>query len=99
MKFLRNPRRLCYFVAALYALTLLWGYVRLPWAAIKNLWDYPLIAREPAVSSAPASRVSSMQDAYLKLCLNESPTRVVPELLVDVKWNALVAARVQSSLH
>src|SRR4051812_2305312 len=92
----RRPRTLL-IVLALYLLGLGWGYVRLPWAAIKCLGDHDLITSAPAVSlSASGSDVSRSQRWYLDRVLRQSSTPVVPRVSVDVRWNALVCARVSS---
>ena len=53
-------RRILIAVVSLYAAGLVWGYCRLPWAAIKNLGDYRLIAAARAVSLAETD-VSALQ--------------------------------------
>ncbi len=92
---MRARRRILISVLVLYALGLTWGYLRLPWAAIRSLADYELVARAPAVSLSHRN-VSTAQLWYLKHALRESPVPVVPRLWAKVTWNALVFARVYS---
>lgn len=91
----RIVKRLLLTVAVLYAIGLVWGDLRLSWAAIKSLADYELIAQAPAVSFGKLG-MSERQRRYLKHRLAESPTTVVPRVDVDVRWNAFVCARVES---
>lgn len=91
-----SRRRILICVTALYGLGLLWGYVRLPWAAVRSLRDYRLVAAAPAVSFADDLDVSSAQHWYLAHALPESPVPVVPRIDVEVRWNALALARVRS---
>jgi hypothetical protein len=87
-------------VLTVYILGLGWGYIRLPWAAIKSLRDYrTLIAPASVVSFDPGLDVSPVQRWYLDQALVESPVPVVPRLSVDVKWNAIVLARVYSRYY
>ena len=84
-------------IVGIYILMLIWGYARLPWAAIKNLRDYRgVVAPAKAVSFTSDLDISGVQEWYLKHSLNESPLPVVPRLSVRVKWNALILARVES---
>lgn len=92
---MKTRRRILILVLALYVLGLGWGYVRLPWAAIKSLADFELIAKKPAVTISDA-RVSLVQLWYLKQALKESPVTVEPRVSVQVTWNALIVARVRS---
>ena len=90
-------RRIAVSILGLYVLTLFWGYARLPWAAIKSLRDYRgVVAPAAAVSFDPGLDLSPIQEWYLKWSINESPVPVVPRLNVEVKWNLLILARVQS---
>ena len=79
-----SRRRLLTCVLILYCIGLVWGYVRLPWAAVKSLADYGLIASAPAVSFAASLDVSPAQRWYLEHALTESPIPVVPRVSVDV---------------
>lgn len=83
-------------VGSLYLLGLGVGYIRLPCAAIKNLRDYRSLASDPVVTFSDNLDASPIQRWYLEHAFNESPVPVVPRLSVDVKWNALIAARVRS---
>jgi hypothetical protein len=89
-------RRILIGVLALYVLGLGWGYLRLPWAAIRSLRDYGIIAAAPAVSFSDKLDVSPAQRWYLERSLTESPVPVVPRVEAEVRWNALVIARVHS---
>ena len=82
-------------VITLYAAGLTWGYWRLPWAAVKSLHDYSIIAEAPAVSLAEVD-VSGLQLGYLRGALPVSTARVVPRVSVAVAWYAVVIARVRS---
>lgn len=92
---MRSRRYVLISVLVLYALGLAWGYLRLPWAAVKSLVDYEIVARPTAVSLSHRN-VSTAQLRYLKRALRVSPVPVVPRVSVNVIWNALVFARVES---
>jgi hypothetical protein len=84
-------------ILVLYLLGLGWGYLRLPWAAIRSLADHKSVTTAPAVSlSATGVDVSRSQQWYLDRVLPLSPTPVVPRVSVVVRWNALICARVSS---
>ena len=83
-------------VLAMYALSLVWGYARLPWASIKHLRDFELVAHVPAVSFESKMNASSVQLWYLKRCVTESPVPTVPRLTIQVHWNVFVLAHVTS---
>src|SRR4051794_39078864 len=84
-------------ILVLYVLGLGWGYLRLPWAAIRSLADSRLITTAPAVSlSETGVDVSRSQQWYLDRVLSQSPTPVAPRVGVVVRWNALICARVSS---
>ena len=84
-------------VLGLYLVGLGWGYLRLPWAAIKSLRDYKLIRDASAVSLRPAGiSLSSAQRRYLARALPVSSTTVAPIISVEVDWYAVVCARVRS---
>src|SRR4051812_19606559 len=57
-------RRILIAVVLLYAVGLVWGYLRLPWAAIRTLRDYRIIAVAPAISLSEAE-ISPAQLGYL----------------------------------
>lgn len=96
---MRNRCRLLIGILALYGLCLIWGYVRLPWAAVRSLRDYAYLAAAPAVSFADGLDVSPAQRWYLGRSLPESPVPLVPRVEVEVRWNALVLARVHSGYY
>jgi hypothetical protein len=79
-------------------LGLAWGYLRLPWAAIKSLADYEIVARAPAVRLSHRN-VSTVQLWYLDHALRVSPVPVKPSVSAIVIWNALVFARVRSGWY
>jgi hypothetical protein len=91
-------RRVLVCVLILYGLGLVWGYFRLPLAAIKSLGNYRSIASAPAVSFGNLG-VSSTQRWYLGHAFSESPVPAAPSVAVSVEWNALVLARVRSGYH
>lgn len=84
----------CVIVA--YVVTLFWGYVRLPWASIKHLYDYELIAHANEVSYDPSLEVSPAQDWYLRKALPVVDKPVVPKISVQIQWYAVFLARVRS---
>jgi hypothetical protein len=97
---LLSKKRVVLGVITLYVIMLVWGYARLPWAAVKNLRGYSShVASASAVTFDPPSKLSPVQDWYLKQSIEESPVAVVPRISVDVKWNALALARVQSQYY
>lgn len=85
-------------IIAIYTITLAWGYLRLPWAAIKNLSNSEAITRAPAISFAELG-ISEQQHRYLKCWLAESPVPVTPRVNLSISWNALLCARVQSGFY
>ena len=91
-------RRVLVCLPILYGLGLVWGYFRLPLAAVKSLGSYRSIASAPAVSFGNLN-VSSSQRWYLGHAFNESPVLGVPSVAVSVEWNALAVARVRSSYY
>jgi hypothetical protein len=82
-------------VLVLSASGLAWGYLRLPWAAVRTLDDYQLVARALAVSLSHRN-VSTARLRYLKHSLRALPLPVVPRASVAATWNALVFAWVHS---
>jgi hypothetical protein len=92
-------RRILIGVLALYVLGLGWGYFRLPWAAIRSLRNFRSLAAAPAVSFSDKLDVSPAQRWYLERSLTESPVPVVPRVEAEVRWNALIVARVHSGYY
>lgn len=88
-------RRLLMGIAILYGLGLVWGYFRLPWAAVKSLGN---VSRAAAVNYVFMS-MSSSQRWYLDQALQESPVPVRPQVSVEIKWYAVVLARVRTSYY
>lgn len=83
-------------VVIAYLLGLGWGYVRLPWATIKHLHDYELVAHAEEVSYGPSVDLTPAQDWYLRRALPVTDEPVVPQLQIQVEWYAVVLARVKS---
>ena len=92
----RTVRRVFAVVLGLYLLGLAWGYVRLPWAAMKSLADFELIVESPAISYAKLD-LSEAQRQYLDRKLPPSVHGAVPRIEVSVRWYAVAVARVESS--
>jgi hypothetical protein len=75
----------------------LFGYRRLPLAAINNLADYELVKnRAPVSIDRDKTSISRSQERYLKQRLAESPVPTTPRIHVAVTWNALACARVRA---
>lgn len=92
-----KARRIAACLLAIYLLGLAWGYIRLPFAAIKALRDYDgLIVGAPAITLRHVRDLSPIQQWYLKQSIQESPVPVVPAVSVEVEWNAWIVARVSS---
>ena len=84
-------------VGSLYLGGLAWGSRRLPWAAIKSLRDHQLLTTAPAVTvDRGQTSMSRAQETYLFQRLRVSPTPTTPRIHVNVRWNALVCARVDA---
>jgi hypothetical protein len=87
-------------VGSLYVGGLAWGSRRLAWAAIKDLSDRELVTTAPAITvDRGQTSISRSQEAYLLQRLRESPTPTTPRIHVNVRWNALVCARVEAGHH
>lgn len=91
----RVVRRAVIALLTLYVIGLAWGYVRLPWAAVRNLTDFRLIAQAPAVTYASLD-VSDLQRSYLEQKLPRSNEPANRQVEISVKWYAVAFARVQS---
>src|SRR5687768_11679134 len=91
-------RRVLVCILVVYGLGLVWGYFRLPLAAIKSLGSYRSIASAPSVRFGYLD-VSSTQRRYLVHAFDESPVSAVPSVAVSVEWNTLVLARARSSYY
>src|SRR3954464_6443719 len=84
-------------LGSLYAAGLAWGDRRLAWAAIQDLRDHELFMAAPTVTvDRGQTSMSRSQEAYLFQHLRESPTPTTPRIHVNVRWNALVCARVKA---
>ena len=92
-------RRILIAVALLYAVGLVWGYFRLPLAAIKNLHDYRIFIAQARAVSLDEIDISAPQLGYLRGAIPLSRDPVVPRLSVAVSWNALVVARINSGYY
>ena len=95
---MHKRRRILVVIAVLYAIGLAWGYVRLPFAAVKSLGDYRLIANAPAVGIGQV-KAAPLQVAYLTRSLSTSRTTAAPHVSATVIWNALAVARVRSAIY
>lgn len=91
----RTSRRVLFALLALYTIGLAWGYVRLPWASVRSLADYGLIAQEGTTQYNLAG-VSDLQRSYLERTLPPARKSQVQYVEVTVEWYALAVARVQS---
>ncbi len=96
---MKTRGRILLLVLALYVAGLAWGYVRLPLAAFKGMSIYPGIASPLPITFDDRHDISPAQQWYLDRSLTESPVPVVPRVSADVKWNALVLARVRSNYY
>ena len=84
----------------LYSIGLGWGYLRLPWAAINCLSDFKMLGQAPVVRLRSGGvSVAPVQRWYLRQVLPDSATGNAPVISVEVKWSALVCARVHSALY
>jgi hypothetical protein len=93
-------RKIILLLLAGYAIGLLWGQVRLPFAAVKSLADYDLIRDKPLVSASHDQlQMLAMQRWYLKRVMELVEGTGPPWISVDVKWNCGVVARVHSGLY
>lgn len=91
-----------------YPAGIVWGYFRLPWAAVRSLYRDGDIAKAPAVYLSPRLALSSAQRGYLRRALTarvvptappeSSIDAIVPRVSVSVTWNWLVIARVESAV-
>lgn len=91
---MRRYRKAILVLIVAYALGLVWGQVRLPLAAAKSLCTHEGLS----VSDA-SLKMLSIQKAYLKRSSKVVEGRRGPpyrSLSVEVKWNAVLVARVAS---
>jgi hypothetical protein len=103
---MKARRRILVTLLLLYPTGIVWGYFRLPWAAIRSLYRDDHTAKAPAVYLSPKLAISSAQRRYLRRALPVQivptlPPRssaLVPRVSVSVIWNALVIARVESAV-
>ena len=105
---MKARRRILITLLLLYSAGIVWGYFRLPLAAVRNLYRDDTVAKAPAVYLSSKLAISSAQRRYLQQAL---PVRVVPavpprssfdalgpRVSVSVTWNWLVIARVESAV-
>jgi len=96
----RNYSRALFVLLALYMAGLVWGHVRLPWAALLSLRDHQLIRAASAVSVDPdKTAITSAQHRYLQWAVPVSATATKPVVYVNTHWNAWVCARVRSGIY
>jgi len=94
---MNRRRKIALLLVTAYAVGVVWGEARLPFAAVKNLADYPLIKTAPSVSSSgEALQVNAVQRWYLNRSMNIGTGTQPPRISVSVKWNLGVMARVDS---
>lgn len=80
-----------------YVLGLVWGQVRLPFAAVKSLSDYRLLREKPFVSASDDHlQMLAIQKWYLKRSMKLVDGTGPPRISADVKWNWGIVARVRS---
>jgi hypothetical protein len=90
-------RKIFLLLLAGYALGLVWGQLRLPFAAIKSLSDYDLLRDKPFLSASDDQlRMTAFQRWYLKCSMNLVEGADPPRISAEVKWNWGVVARVRS---
>jgi hypothetical protein len=90
-------RRIILLLVVGYVLGLVWGQVRLPFAAVKSLSDYRLLREKPFVSASEDHlQMSAIQKWYLKRSMKLGDGTGPPRISADVKWNCGVVARVHS---
>ena len=95
-----NCSRALFVILALYLAGLVWGHVRLPWAALLSLRDHQLIRAASAVSVDPdQTAITSAQRRYLNWALPVSATATKPVVFVAIHWNAWACARVRSGIY
>jgi hypothetical protein len=105
---MKTRRPIIITVLALYAAGIVWGYIRLPWGAIRSLHRNDDIAGAPTVYLSPKMAMSPAQLRYLRGALGvpiapvmryrNSSDPIVPRVSVVVAWNALVIARAESAV-
>src|SRR5689334_15521603 len=90
-------RKIILLVLVGYVLGLAWGYVRLPFAAVKSLADYRLLADKPhAFASDEHLQMSGIQRWYLKRSIKLEHGTETPQISAAVQWNCGIVARVKS---
>jgi hypothetical protein len=95
-----NYSRALFVLLALYLAGLVWGHVRLPWAALLSLRDHQLIREASAVSvDTDRTVITAAQHRHLKWALPVSATATKPVVFVATDWNAWACARVRSGIY
>lgn len=80
-----------------YVLGLLWGQVRLPFAAVKSLADYRLLREKPALSASDEQlQMWPIQRRYLRHATKAEDGTAPPRISAEVRWNYGIVARVRS---
>jgi hypothetical protein len=83
-----------------YVIGLVWGQVRLPFAAVKSLADYDLLKDKLLVSASDDQlQMWAVQRSYLKRAIKLVDRTGPPRMSAEVKWNWGVVARVRSDLY
>lgn len=97
---MRKRRKIILLLLVVYAIGLVWGQARLPFAAVKNLADYDLLRDKPFVSASDDQlQMSAMQRWYLERAMKLVDGTGPPRVSADVRWNWGVVARVRSGLY
>jgi len=95
---MNKRRKIILFLLVGYALGLVWGQVRLPFAAVKSLSDYKLLEKRPSGSASDDQlKMWAIQKWYLQRSMNLAQGTAPPRVAADVKWNWGIIARVESS--
>ena len=93
-----TKRRSLFVACVVIAVLLLIGYLRLPYAAVHGLSDYDMLADASVLCANPSQmKLSSPQAWWIRRRLpNLSEGDAAPSISVQVKWNMLLLARVNS---
>ena len=83
-----------------YVFGLLWGQVRLPFAAVKSLADYRLLEEKPILSvSDDQLQMWPIQRQYFRYATKAVDGSAPPLISAEVRWNCGVVARVRSEYY
>lgn len=84
-------------VLILYTLGVLWGQMRLPFVAVKNLSDYDLLMDKPVISASDKElQMLEIQKWYLQRSMKLPNGTEPPSISAEVIWNLGIIARVRS---